>query len=255
MSDLIQPHAPTLRTSFLWHPMIDLTIPPESQLTLVESVVVRIRSLIESRGLAPGDRLPGELELADQMSVSRSVVRESIGRLQMIGLLTVVRGRGGGTFVGDQNSVLSYARVVRSAMAVCPDDARQFAGFRAALEIYAARQAAEVANADDLAELDACCDQIGNAEHADSATGADYGFHRKLAEIAGNELILQTLKLSREFITSTMRSTGPRIPQESLMQHRAVVDAIRCRDPDAAEAAMRRHMDSVMEHLPPGKDA
>jgi GntR family transcriptional repressor for pyruvate dehydrogenase complex len=226
--------------------MIDLRIEPAHRVSLVESVVERIRNVIEDSGLKPGNRIPGELELADRMNVSRSVVREAISRLQSIGLLTVVRGRSGGTFVGDQNTVMSYAKVVRSAMTVCEKDTKQFAGFRAALEIYSARRAAEIATDDDVAVLETLCDRIGDSDADDTATIADLDFHQKLAEVAGNEVILHTLQLSREFIKATIKKTGLRDPERSRMEHKAVVEAIRRRDPDLAERAMRRHMDSVI---------
>ncbi len=231
--------------------MFDLMIEPVRRVTLVDSVVERIRDVIENSGLKPGDRLPGELEFAERLDVSRSVVREAISRLQTLGLLTVVRGRGGGTFVGDQDTVLNYANVVRSAMSICEKDAKQFAEFRAALEIYSARRAAELATDEDVAELDGLCDSIGDSRT--DASVPDFQFHRKLAEIAGNDVILHTLHLSREFIKSTMRKTGPQDPQLNRGQHVEIVDAIRHRDPVAAEQAMRKHMDSVIRELLSGK--
>ena len=229
--------------------MVGLLIKPVRRLTLVDSVVERIREFIDSSQLKSGDRLPGELELVEQLDVSRSVVREAISRLQTIGLLTVVRGRSGGTFVGNPDSVLSYANVVRSALSISDSDRQQFAEFRAALEIYAARRAAEIATDEDIEELNQLCTQIGGTTNDETTATADFQFHRKLAAIAGNEVILHTLQLSREFIKSTIRDTGPRDPKLSQQQHLAVVDAIRRHDPVDAEQAMRTHMESVIEHL------
>lgn len=229
--------------------MVDTLIQPTRRVTRVDSVVERIRDFIDSSQLKSGDRLPGELELAEQLNVSRSVVREAISRLQTVGLLTVVRGRSGGTFVGDPDSVLSYANVVRSALSISDNDTQQFAEFRAALEIYTARRAAEVATEEDVAELERLSTQIGQAEVDDTTVAADFQFHYKLAEIAGNQVILHTLQLSREFIDYTIRNTGPNDPKISQQQHLAVVDAIHRADPAAAEQAMRIHMESVIEHL------
>lgn len=231
--------------------MLDVALEPVRRVTLVDSVVEQIRDLIENSGLKSGDRLPGEHELVQRLDVSRSVVREAISRLQTIGLLTTVRGRGGGTFVGDHDTVMGYANVVRSTMSICDKDAKQFAEFRAALEIYSARRAAEVATDDDVAELEDLCDSIGSSkDHESLRTTADFQFHRKLAEIAGNEVILHTLQLSREFIKSTISQTGPRDRERSRAQHQDVVDAIRSRDPDAAERAMRIHMESMIRYIP-----
>ncbi|MDP6443062.1 MAG: FadR/GntR family transcriptional regulator [Pirellulaceae bacterium] len=224
-----------------------LGIEPIRRVTLVDTVVERIRGVIETGELKSGDRLPGELQLTDGMNVSRSVVREAISRLQSIGLVTVLRGRRGGTFVGDPNTVLNYARVVRSAVSICDRDARQLAEFRAALEIFSARRAAELATDADVEKLTSLCELIGATPSGDGAD-ADFQFHRQLAQIAKNEVIIHTLEMSREFIQTTIR-TGPQDPLRSRAQHEQVVDAIRRRDPDAAERAMRVHMDSVIGEL------
>jgi len=229
--------------------MVDAVNNPTRPTTLVDTVLQQIRNWIQTSEFRPGDRLPGEIELADQLGVSRSVVREAIGRLQTIGLLNVVRGRGGGTFVGDQDSVLNYAKVVGSAMSICDKEAWQFAEFRAALEIHSARRAAEIATAADVAELRRLSERTGNPLPGGDAAIADFEFHQKLATIAGNELIIHTLRLAREFVTSIMRKTGPHNPQRTREQHLAVTEAIGRHDPEAAERAMRIHMNSVIEYL------
>lgn len=234
--------------------MIDSSVSTHRKTSLVDTVVTRIRGIIDESRLEPGDRIPGELDLAEQLEVSRSVVREAISRLQSIGLLRIVRGRGGGTFIGDQNTVMSYAQVVRSALTLCEKDVFQFAGFRAALEIYSARRAAEVATDDDILELKSLCERIGKtrsrtSQQLEDAVAADLDFHKKLAEIAGNEVILHTLQLSREFIKAIISETGQRDAKRSQKDHEAVVDAIRCRDPDGAAKAMQHHMETIMAGL------
>src|SRR5262249_1007028 len=67
--------------------------------SLVDTVVERIRAVIEQGHLKAGDRLPTEAELSAQLGVSRTVVREAVSQLESVGLLSVQRGRG--TFVGD----------------------------------------------------------------------------------------------------------------------------------------------------------
>src|SRR5262245_49397034 len=129
-----------------------MTLQPVARSSLVDTVVERIRAIIEDGRLQAGDRLPTEAELGKQLGVSRTVLREAIGRLEYLGLLTVQRGRG--MFVGDQGSVSQCARLVRSALAVSSKELVKFTEFRNAIECYASRRAAESASDADIAELE-----------------------------------------------------------------------------------------------------
>jgi len=193
--------------------MTEAIIEPVRNTTLVDSAMEQIRDVIENCGLKPGDLIPGEIELAKKLAVSRCVVREATGRLQTMGVLTTARGRKGGTFVGSQDAVMGYASVIRSAMSICDKDIAEFAEFRAALEIYSARLAAVVATDQQSDELEAMCDEIGDdLSDSEIMANADYRFHRRLASVAGNQVVLHTLQVSCEFIKSTIRITGPRVP-------------------------------------------
>jgi GntR family transcriptional repressor for pyruvate dehydrogenase complex len=212
-------------------------------------VVERIRGLID-RGLAPGDRLPGELELVEQLQVSRPVLREAISRMESIGLVTVRRGRG--IFVGDRSSLSSCMQMVRTAMSISPKELVRFAELRSAIEVFAAGRAAEVATPEDLAELDAILarmDQEG-IDHLE-AIQADFALHRKLVDITGNDLMRNIMQVIHEFVMAGMVHTTPkpRNRANSRSLHGSIVEAIRAGDPDAAEEAMKIHMATVTREL------
>lgn len=224
-------------------------IKPVRGTNLVNATVQRLRGLVEQGGLKSGDRLPGEHELAGRLNVSRSVVREAIGRLQTIGLLTVERGRKGGTFVSEQDAVRFCADVVRSSISLCDSDINEFAGFRIALETFSARRAAELATVEDIAELQSLCDAPAQCTDDDELVQVDLRFHRKIAAVAGNEIILNTLEVSREFIAAMIRESGPNDLLQNYDEHQSIVDSIRRHDSAAAERAMRDHLESVMRCL------
>ena len=127
---------------------IEAIEPPQ---TTADLVVERIASVIKSRKLAAGARLPGEHELVEQLQVSRPILREALARLQSMGLVDIQRGRG--TFVGSATSLANCVRLLRSAVAISPQELLSYAELRSAIEVQAARQAAERATDDDLAEL------------------------------------------------------------------------------------------------------
>jgi GntR family transcriptional repressor for pyruvate dehydrogenase complex len=223
-----------------------MIIEPIAPSSLVDRVADRLRAVIDQGKFQAGDRLPAEAVLSEQLQVSRSVLREAVSRLESLGVLTVRRGRG--MYVGDRGSLSSCVKLVQSAMTIAPKDLRQFAELRRGIEIESARLAAQRAKPEHVAELQALCEQMDreDAEYQE-AIQADCAFHRKLVEITGNELMANIMEVIQEFIRAGMTQTTPmpRNRKRSRGLHGPIVDAIKAGDPDAAEAAMKTHMDSV----------
>jgi len=223
---------------------------PIPRQSLVDVVAERIRGLIDREHLAPGERLPGELALVAQLQVSRPVLREAISRLESVGLLTVRRGRG--IFVGDKGSLTSCIRLVRTAMSISAKELIRFAELRMAIEIHAARRAAQTATPEQLAELEELCRAIDREENDHiEAIQADFQFHQKIVEITGNELMINVMQVLHEFVMAGMVHTTPqpRNRANSRVLHGRILDAIRAGDADAAETAMKVHMASVSREL------
>jgi GntR family transcriptional regulator, transcriptional repressor for pyruvate dehydrogenase complex len=216
------------------------------QNSLVSAVVDRLRNYIEAKKLSAGERLPTEAVLLEQLHVSRSVLREAVGRLETIGLVSVRRGQG--MFVGDPDTLSSCVNLVRSAMTMCPRDLTQFFEFRSALECWTARRAAEVAQPEDISELESLCEQMDRQDQSyEDTIQADFAFHRKLFEIAGNQLMFAVSTVLQQWTLAGMLQTTPK-PRDyaaSRRLHRAILKGVRDGDPDAAEKAMLKHMESV----------
>lgn len=230
--------------------MPSVKLGPIRRRSTVEEVADRIREVIESRQLPPGARLPGELDLVEQLQVSRPVLREALSRLQSLGLVEIRRGRG--TFVGDRNSLTHCAQLVQTAITVSPRELLTYAELRTAIEVQAVRQAAERATSAQLAELDAllvALDEVERpyVEHLD----LDFRFHKKLVEASGNPLMQNLMEVLCEFVIAQMAQTTPTPVDNELGRtlHRQIVSAVRQRDADAAERAMRQHMNAVLERL------
>lgn len=221
-----------------------------SRTSLVDVVVERIHDAIVKGGLAAGDRLPSEFELSSSLQVSRTVLREAIRRLEAVGLLEVRRGSG--MYVGDRAGLSNCMQLVRTAMRIAPREMLLFAEFRAALEIYCARRAAELATPEDLLELTALCEQMDSPDLDEGeAMRIDFEFHRKLTATAGNELMDSVMDVVREFVVEGMERTTPhpRDTRLSRRRHRDILAAIESGDAEAAEKAMRIHMDGVLQRL------
>jgi GntR family transcriptional regulator, transcriptional repressor for pyruvate dehydrogenase complex len=213
--------------------------------SMVSDVADRLRLYIEKNKLRAGERLPTEAVLVEQLQVSRSVLREAVRSLETIGLVSVRRGQG--MYVGDADTLASCVNLVRSAMTMCTRDLSQFLEFRAAIECWTVRRAAERARPDDIKELTELCEQMDRSDQSYEATiQADFAFHRKLFEIAGNQLISAiNLVLQQWTLTGMLQTTAkPRNHAASRRVHRAILNGVCDNDPDEAEKAMQRHMES-----------
>ena len=218
--------------------------------TTADLVVERIAGVIKDQNLSAGERLPGEHELVEQLKVSRPVLREALARLQSMGLVDIQRGRG--TFVGNATSLANCVRLLRSAVTISPQELRSYAELRTAIEVQAARQAAELATDDDIAELAALLKRLNDDEvpYPDMLE-IDFCFHRKLIDIAGNPLMQNMMEVIYEFVLTQMVRTTPSQRENALGRklHKAILQAVREHDPDAAADAMQQHMQAVLGRL------
>jgi GntR family transcriptional repressor for pyruvate dehydrogenase complex len=218
--------------------------------TTADLVVERIAGVIKDRKLAAGARLPGEHELVEQLKVSRPVLREALARLQSMGLVDIRRGRG--TFVGNANSLANCVRLLQSAVTISPPELLTYAELRSAIEVQCARQAAERATDKDIAELTGLLKQLDDDELPyPEMLEIDFRFHRKLIAVAGNPLMMNLMEVIYEFVLTQMARTTPSQRDNALGRklHKAILRAVRDRDPDAAAEAMQQHMQAVLDQL------
>src|SRR5918998_3858401 len=129
-------------------PAVAAVFDPVQTATTFEETVERLGTAIRLGLLEPGARLPPERELADQLGIARSTLRQALTALTESGHLIAVRGRGGGTFVAAAPPMAESTLVEldRGHWREVPDN-------RVAVEVGAVVLAAERADPDDLARL------------------------------------------------------------------------------------------------------
>jgi GntR family transcriptional regulator, transcriptional repressor for pyruvate dehydrogenase complex len=206
-------------------------------------VFERLQALILDRSLRPGERFPAEPDLADALQVGRSTIREAKKALIARGLLES-RGRAG-TFVAGPPSDPSRLPALRDLMAnpALPDlhETRQL------IEVGAIRLAAARATAADIADLYATLDQIGSgiAHGEPDVWRRLVTFHRNLVRVAHNEVLLPVFDLIAHLLLAHQVPYYPSIAEleAELRSHRELVALVAARDPDAAAAAMRHHLE------------
>jgi DNA-binding FadR family transcriptional regulator len=230
--------------------------------SVADRVATRLLDMIARGELTPGQRLPGERALAEQMGVSRVSVRAALQRLKTQGFLVAVQG--GGTRVVSSAAAMDDAltAMVRTKL----DNLHDLAEIRVALETWAARRAAERASDADIAEIKARLDAMAAASPrrapGDPAEGGsapdkafeDVQFHLAIGKAADSPVYMHVLSVIRDILMQMLAfhryelflSDGD--DATVLAHHRAIFEAIAARDPDAAAAAMQRHLSWVLEH-------
>lgn len=229
-----------------------LSVLPIEHVSLVDLAVKGMQSAIEAGRLEPGSRLPGELDWAKRLGVSRTVVREALGRLKALGVVQISRGRNRGASVSDTDTLCRGAEILRSVLTVSAKDLLPFLDFRAGLEIHAAGRAAELVKPAQVQELKALCGAMDAPSTSDDeAVGIDFRFHRRILEIAGNPISLSMFDVSQSLIEGGIRAMNPdgRKREVSRTHHRHIVTGIANRDSVAARSAMQRHMDYVLRYF------
>ncbi|XVQ10466.1 FadR/GntR family transcriptional regulator [Spirillospora sp. CA-255316] len=215
---------------------------PVTRLRLYEQVVAQLREYAATAGLKRGDRLPSERELAERLGVSRASIKQAIVVLEVQGLVEIRHG--GGTFLRQDSLSAEPVAVLVERRRRLPDvlDARE------ALEIKLAELAALRRTEDDLTAIDAALETMrAEVESGRLGEEGDRRFHAAVTAAAHSGLLAEFMREIADQIAESRHESlqQPDRPARSLAQHTRIADAIRARQPDAAIAAMREHLETV----------
>lgn len=211
------------------------------------AVVHDLVSAIVTGEVAPGESLPPEGTLSAHFGVSRTVIRESVKRIEEKGLVSVIQGRG--TQVQPAESWNMLDPVVLTALVENDDSLGvldELATVRSALEGSMSADAAARRTDEELASLHAALDHMAETIEDGAAYGqADVDFHFLVMAMSGNRLAENITKVLFQRARESNRFVGA--PDEAafsatLDEHRRVLEAIAAGDAPAAEAAMRQHI-------------
>ncbi|RAN78804.1 GntR family transcriptional regulator [Bacillus sp. SRB_336] len=210
---------------------------------LTSSLVDQLRSDIVEGRIAVGQKLPSENTLIAEHSVSRTVVREAITRLQAEGLIHTRKGSGSFALTpppGPNGSL--HSRAVRTL-----EDRHHLLAFRAGVESEAAALAATAHQPHHLAVLrDALASFAAADERPADAMARDFDFHQAVARASGNPFFADVLAGLGPAMISMPRHRLDAGRANSLgavaVEHEAVLAAIEAGDAIAAAAAMRTHL-------------
>ena len=235
-----------------------LSVEARTPAKLGVAVVEGLVNVIVSGELSPGDSLPPELPLSQQFGVSRTVLRESVKRLEEKGLVTVVQGRG--TVVQPTSAWTMMDRVVLTSL-IANDKTLgvldELSIVRARLEAAMAGETARVRAATELELLRGILETMQTSIEVPAAFhAADVMFHETVMSISGNRLAESIARVLFERARDSARYHGSPPSQkqqrQTLREHQAIFAAIEARNGDLAEQAMDAHIiDAWQRRRPP----
>ncbi|MGE3305581.1 MAG: FadR/GntR family transcriptional regulator [Rhizobiaceae bacterium] len=238
-----------------------LALSPVASLTTAETVERHLERLILAGVLRPGEKLPPERILSEELGVSRNVLRSALKSLSERELLRSTQG--GGNYISDRigSRVSDPLAALFSQHPKALDD---FMEFRAEFEGSACYLAAARATGPDIAALQMIFDRMEAAHLAGDMrveSVLDTDFHMAIAEMSHNTVFIhishslgvimqqELLNIRLMLFDDGNGANGSADQQVVLEQHRAILNAIRAKDSRKATAAMRDHLSFVQIKL------
>jgi GntR family transcriptional regulator, sialic acid-inducible nan operon repressor len=230
------------------NPFQTLSPVPIRRRKLYEEVAMRIEEMIRAGRFSPGDQLPSEREIMEELGVGRSAVREAMLALQKMGLATIKSGeRARVTRPTAQVLVNELAGAARLLLAQ-DEGVQRFQEARTLFEVGLARLAAQRATGDDLRSLEEALETNRRAVGDPiEFMRTDVAFHYVIATIPRNTIFISLHEAVVGWLTEQRQISGraPRSAKLAFAAHRRIYKAIAAHDQAEAEAAMQDHLDEV----------
>ena len=222
----------------------------DERMAVTDEAIQKIKAMIVSGELAPGDRLPPEKELAERLGLSRNSMREAVKALEVIRVLDVRRGDG--TYVTSLEPRLLLEAISFVVDMHDDDSMLEIFAVRRMLESQATGLAATIGDAETIAALQQEIEGVDADVSIDDLVEHDTRFHREIVRMAGNAYLAS---LVESLSSQTMRArvwrglTEQGAVERTLSEHRAIADALAQRDPALATSLATAHIAGVERWL------
>ena len=215
-------------------------------------VIEKVKTMILSGELKPGEKLPPEREFAEKLEVSRNSVREAIRIMDMMGIVSSQQGSGNYVTCEFQKSI-TETMAMMFAMDQVND--KQISQVRYSLEVLAFTLALDRVREEDLAKMEECVEKLDkNGDSKNNAT-LDKIIHYTLARASGNQLLIDILEACSgvfDIFIEDMRYgilKNENRKTELNECHRHLVDALREGDREKGLQALKWHVEMIDEVL------
>ena len=215
-------------------------------ITLVDQVEDKLLNYFRSQDLKVGDSIPNEIELSSALGVARSVLREALSRLKMMGMIESRTRRG---MILTEPFILGGMKRVVDPRIMSQESLLDLLGFRVALEIGISSDIFHNIKEQDIMELEEIVNAgvaLGNNEYANLS---EYTFHSKLYEITGNKTIVQFQSIIHpvmNFVKTNLRERVEAINIElekkgKIVTHTDLLNFIKNKDEMGYRNAIEQH--------------
>lgn len=212
--------------------------------TLVDRVEAKLVDLLEQRKLKVGDTIPKELDLATALGVSRTVIREALLRLRLVGLIDSKKKKGAVITSPD-----IFATMSKSLNPRILDDStlREIFEIRLVLELGMADLLYRKVNEKDIADLKKIVrNEPEDTKHQMFNSDYEISFHGKLYEITGNETLKRFQNMLLPVFDYVQKSTILKNPdkRKKFVSHRQLVQLLETGTPEKFREGMRSHLEN-----------
>lgn len=214
-----------------------------------EDITARLLTMIKEGELKPGAKLPPERELAEMMQVSRPSLREALRALSIMNIIEIRQGDG--TYVTSLEPELLVEHL-DFVFSLSDTTIIELFKARRIVEVGLAAMAAEQITDEEIAKLEDCLTHsIENVDNHAAFLQADVELHETIVDAARNPF-LKRFMASIYHLGRASRSRTVEIPgvvNQVVEDHRAIVAAMKARDPEKARQAMLQHLNNVETRL------
>ncbi|MEU6731035.1 FadR/GntR family transcriptional regulator [Nonomuraea wenchangensis] len=215
-------------------------------MAVTDAAIDKIKQMIVSGELAPGDRLPKEADLAERLGLSRNSLREAVRALSLINVLDVRQGDG--TYVTSLEPGLLLDTLSFVLDLHRDDTVLQFFEVRRILEPAATAMAAEQMKDDEIEELRVILESLPERPTIEELVANDLRFHQRIAQGSGNSVLCSFIEslsgpTNRARVWRGLTQEGAL--QKTREQHMAIYEAIAARQADIARSWATVHVAGV----------
>jgi DNA-binding FadR family transcriptional regulator len=220
---------------------------------LYEEVVSELYRIIDKMNIQPGEQLPSEHELVEQLGISRNVLREAFHVLEGRGIINSKQGKGRflrelprSDYVGKK-----YASLSKNLECCSLLEAYEV---RQVLEVKAIELIVRNATDKDIEDLEEACAKLDERFSRTKLTTGEFDMHRLYAEKTGSCFMEQTMDIVLSSILDMMRSTFHEVldthtTEREIDSHRNIIKAIKKRDTTTAKRLMFKHIQETIDML------
>lgn len=216
--------------------------------TLVDQVEDKLLNYLKDNDFRTGDSIPNEMELAAALGVARSVLREALSRLKMIGMIESRTRRG---MILTEPSILGGMKRIVDPRILSEEALYNILGFRIALEVGMSCELFQNITSEHIKELEEIVKMGIAFENNEYAPISEFNFHAKLYEITGNKTILEFQEIIHPIMTFIkdrfkvyLEPINVKMKEENrLVTHADLLEFLKKKDETGYRKAIEQHFE------------